>query len=102
MTVIRNSAGTIIHRSRNLAGLLRHARRAVPIAATFADSPQPCEGDSRYRLTILFHNGDVATSAYADPIVCARFLNSRRSWPRLRVEGPRAFRDEYASGRRLL
>lgn len=102
MTIIRNANGDIIHRSRNLAGLLRHARRAVPIEASFADSPQPCDGDSRFRLIVRFDNGDVATSAYADPIVCARFLNSRRSWPRLAVYGPPAFLAEYAIGRRLL
>lgn len=102
MTIIRNANGAIIRRSANLRGLLEHARRAVPISASFADSPQPCEGDSRFRLIVRFDNGDIATSAYASPIVCARFLNSRRSWPRLAVDGPADFLAEYASRRKLL
>lgn len=101
MTIIRNKRGDIISRSRNLRGLLDHARKQLPIRATFSDSPEPCKGDNRYRLIVYFANGDFATSAYASPIVCARFLNSRRSWPALEVFGPPEFISEYASGRRL-
>lgn len=86
---IRNERGEVIRRSRDLRGLLDHARREVPYCATLAEC---AEG---YALTVYFTNGDRADSPFADPTVCAEFLAARRTWHALAVFGPDRFVNRY-------
>ncbi len=105
MTIIRNAAGDIIRRSSNLRGMIDHARRVAPVRAEFVrscaaklhpDEPAPTV------LVVYYANGDAAVSRYAQADIAGRFLNSRRSWPRLAVSGDPAFVAAYASGCKLL
>ena len=96
MTTIRNMAGKTVRTSRTLRGLIDHARRAVPVAATLAELPG---GGGRYCLLVAFGNGDTAESNWADWRVAADWLANRRAWPDLAVFGHAGFVARY-TGRR--
>lgn len=96
MTTIRNMNGATVRTSRNLRGLVDHARRAVPLSATLADLPG--EG-CRYCLLVAFGNGDAAESIWADWRVAADWLANRRAWPDLAVFGRADFVARYTARR---
>lgn len=96
MATIRNLDGATVRTSRNLRGLIDHARRAVPKAATLAELPG--EG-GRYCLLVAFGNGDTAESLWADWRVAADWLANRRAWPALAVFGHGGFTARYIARR---
>ena len=86
-------AGNIIRTSRNLRGLLDHARRTAPVSASLEPHPQ-CPG--YFLLVVTFETGETCTSKWASWSVCADWLQARRSWPRLQVTGPAEWVARYA------
>lgn len=97
-TVITNAEGREIRRSRNLRGLLDHARREVPETARL----EPSASDSwAWILTVNFANGDSAVSIWQDWTVCADWLAGRRAWPALRADGWPPFAARYQRARGL-
>ncbi len=94
MTIrIHAPAGNIIRTSRDLRGLLDHARRTEPLSARLEPHPR-CPGHSL--LTVTFESGETCTSKWADWRVCADWLQARKSWPRLQVTGPAEWVARYA------
>lgn len=77
MSVILNSAGQVIRRSRNLRGLLDHARRSEVISVAVMLKP---ERPGYYDYRVTFANGDSATDVFADWRVAADFTAARRTW----------------------
>ena len=89
MTIVTDKRGQTVRTSRNLRGMIDHGRRAAPVAACYSWP----DG-----LAVTYDNGDTARSPYASPEVAGRFLNSRRSWPRLAASGDAVFVATYLSG----
>ena len=87
MTLIYDKTGAIVRRSRNLRGLLEHARRVVPVSARLERLHSSGPDTGFYRLCVRFHNGDIAVSPFSDWRVAADWCRSRRSWGRLAFEG---------------
>lgn len=98
---VLNASGEVIRQSRNLRGLLDHARRSPVERVELLELDEELEHAS-YLMAAHHVNGDTSLSPYASPVVCARFLSSRKSWGRIEVFGPPEFMAEYATGRRLL
>lgn len=86
--------GHQIRQSRNLRGLLDHARRNVPQAAALYPHPK-APGFSL--LIVTFDNGDTCASKWADWRVCADWLAARRSWGLIALTGPLEWRERYDS-----
>jgi len=92
-TYIHVSGGGPDRRSKNLRGLLDHARRVDPIAASLVENAPGAKAP--YELTVYFANHDAAFSDWQDWRVAARWLAARRSWPALMVRGFEPFCKEY-------
>ena len=75
-------------RSKNLRGLIEHARHVEPcgvyLSRYYYDETRK---EWPYMLRVTFANGDTAESGFSDPIVAARFIMSRESWPPVAVYG---------------
>lgn len=80
-TLIYNEEGEQIRESRNLRGLLDHARRVAPVSIHCG--PPDSQGYSV--ITVFFANCDYAVTNWADWRVAADWFRSRRSWPKLTV-----------------
>lgn len=105
MSIIRNQYGETIRRSRNLRGILDHARR-VPVSGAVLQSVnramipelrEMCNKSygAKYLLTVKYDNGDRGYSPFQDWRVCADWLAARRSWGPFAVTGPVEFRTRY-------
>jgi hypothetical protein len=93
MTVrIYGPTGNLERSSRNLRGLLDHARRTLPQSARLEPHPH-CAG--YYLLTVRFETGETCSSKWADWRVCADWLQARRSWPALQVQGLQEWAERY-------
>lgn len=97
MTIIRDTYGKVIRRSRNLRGLVDHASRLMVTAVEFLDtdgrllellgsyaehekagvSPYGCR---RYEMRVTYANGDIGQAFWADWRVAADWLANRRTW----------------------
>ena len=75
MVEIHNREGRVIHRSRNLRGILDHGRTVGIQSATGELLPH-----SRGRLLVHFGDGSTAEAQFASFTVLERWLHSRRSW----------------------
>lgn len=75
MIEIVNPQGVVIHRSRNLRGILDHARRTWLEAAVAWPAP-----GGRGRLSVTFGDGATCVTAFADFTVLCCWLQARRSW----------------------
>lgn len=64
-----------IRTSRNLRGILDHARR-VPVDYAVATR----DSDGGAILSIIFTNGDYTRTSFASYTVARNWINSRRSW----------------------
>lgn len=64
-----------IRTSRNLRGILDHARR-VPVERVSA----MCDSDGGAILHIEFNNGDYSRVSFASYIVARKWVHSRHSW----------------------
>lgn len=68
-------SGKIIRRSRNLRGLLDHARRTAVLSA-YVRNCDHGEAD----LIVQYANGNFGTAHFASFAVCRDWVRSRRSW----------------------
>jgi hypothetical protein len=76
--VIRNSEGEVIRRSKNLAGLRRHASK---VGIKSLEVARNSDGSSGGVLRVKFANGDWCDTGFASyHVMCAHFLAGRRSW----------------------
>ena len=75
MVEICNAQGQVIHRSKNLRGILDHARRTWVQQAVAAPAP-----DGKGILHVTFGDGSTCQTAFADFTVLCWWLGSRRSW----------------------
>lgn len=66
--------GKVIHRSRNLRGLLDYARRNSVQAVSINRLPEGA------MLIVRFFNGATCSTAFADCSVCIGWIKARRSW----------------------
>jgi hypothetical protein len=103
MTIIYNSAGQSIRKSRNLRGLMDHMRRQVPIAATLTDTDgrflteeQAGQPVRRYELAVAFDNGDTALCYWADWRVCKDWIKARRGMRGMRLLMPATMASQAA------
>lgn len=83
MTIVYDHTGAIIARSKNLRGLLDHARRVPPVSARLVRFSY----DGPYQLRVKFSNGSYAIAPFADWRVAADWIKARRSWGRIDVDG---------------
>ena len=67
--------GEITHRSRNLRGILDHARRTPVIGATVMR-----KGHGEATLFVRYADGSVGVSEFASYAVCKHWISCRRSW----------------------
>lgn len=81
MTKIYNVSGQLIRQSRNLRGLLDHARREIPVTIECGLR----DVDSNYPIRVTFDNGDYAWTRFADWRVAADWFAARRRWGRLEI-----------------
>jgi len=86
MIEIVNADGKVIHRSRNLRGILDHARRTWIEEAVARPAPE-----GRGFLRVTFGDGSTCQTEFADFTVLCWWLRSRRSWAGVRRIGPRLF-----------
>lgn len=95
-TVILDANEREIRRSRNLRGLLDHARRKAPKIARL----EPSATDSgAWILTVTFDGGDTALSRWQDWTVCADWIAARRSWREITAIGWPPFVARYERAR---
>ena len=86
--VVMSATGALLHRSKNLRGLLDFARKSAPVGVDLV----PAEGlPGYYSLAVVFECGATAYSTWADWRVCADWITARRSWPHVRVSGAKYF-----------
>jgi hypothetical protein len=74
-TQIYNKENELIRTSRNLRGLLDHARRELPVTVDLRETER-----GYFDLRVGFLNGDYAWSRWASWRVAADWLRARRSW----------------------
>ena len=79
MIEIYSREGKVIHRSRNLRGILDHARKVGIQSAT-----GELLAHGRGRLLVRFGDGSAAEAQFASFTVLERWLHSRRSWAGVR------------------
>lgn len=77
MSEIMDSTGKVIRRSRNLRGLLDHARRVEVASVAVLLMP---DRPGYYDYRVGYVNGDKAGAVFADWRVAADFTAARRSW----------------------
>lgn len=76
MTVeIRDTDMRIVRTSRNLRGILDHARRTPVRQVNVCDAI-----DGGALITVFYSNGDHCTTDFASRSVCEQWVKSRRSW----------------------
>jgi hypothetical protein len=76
MTVkIRNADMNVIRTSRNLRGILDHARRVPVRQVSVADHI-----DGGALISVYYDNGDSCTTEFASRSVCEGWVKARRSW----------------------
>jgi len=102
MTIVTSSTGAIVRRSRNLRGLLDHARTVAPEAIILTDtdgqfltSAEAGQEVRRYCVDVRFANGDYGRTFFADWRIAADWFRARRSWGTLPVHGDPRFIDRY-------
>lgn len=86
MIEIVDPRGRIIHRSRNLRGILDHARRTWVEEAVAT----PAE-EGKGILSVTFGDGATCRTEFASYQVLCWWLRSRRSWAGVRRIGPDMF-----------
>lgn len=94
-TIIRNKAGDVIRRSRNLRGVLDYARDVSPVEKV--ELPERSKGP--YPIAFTFYDGSRADTTFEDWRVAARWVAARRSWGRPVLFGMRRFIDMYRETR---
>jgi len=72
----------VLHRSRNLRGLLDHARRAGPPVCVTLRRVGPMSALQPFRMVATFPDGSQGFAAWADWRVAGDWLRARRSWGR--------------------
>ena len=84
MHEIRDKSGAVAARSRNLRGIRAHASKR-PVKAVYV---RRCD-DGTAELTLLWHNGDLATVPFASFRVLLKTLSNWRSiqGARLSIDG---------------
>lgn len=86
MIEIVDLRGRIIHRSRNLRGILDHARR------TWVEEAEATPGEEgKGILHVTFGDGSTCRTEFASYQVLCWWLRSRRSWAGARRIGPDLF-----------
>jgi hypothetical protein len=75
MVVITNTQGQVVHRSRNLRGIVDHARR-VGLASACADPST----DGRGRLCVTFADATSSRVEFASYTALCNWLHARRAW----------------------
>jgi len=93
VSIIMDSHGTVIHRSRNLAGLRAYARKSEVVAVTVQDTDKVDilarmaehgrtgeDNPRRYSFVVQYRNGAVGRDYFADWRIAADFIANRRSW----------------------
>ena len=87
MIEIVNTHGKVIHRSRNLRGILDHARRTWVEEAVVCPAAQ-----GRGLLSVIFGDGSTCRTEFADFTVLCWWLRARRSWAGVRrISGSNLF-----------
>jgi hypothetical protein len=79
MIQIVRSDSTIAHRSKNLRGLLDHARRVGLISAQAFPIEDGCGV-----LAVAFRDGCICVTVFQSFIVLCHWLQARRSWTGVR------------------
>jgi len=87
MIEILDKTGRVIRRSKNLRGILDHARREYVVEARVEHDPAdlPLQRRDGYRVTFVYGNGDSAVAHFADWRVFIQWIHNRRSWGMQRV-----------------
>lgn len=67
--------GAYLHQSRNLRGLLDHARRDTPVSVTITPDPAPYTGATA---RIVFRSGAYCRVSFASSAVCRLFFDTRK------------------------
>lgn len=78
-TKVYDPYGKLLSHSRNLRGLLEHARRVVP-ETVLCGSP---DLDGSYPVRVGFADGSYAWTAFSDWRVAADWFATRATWPPL-------------------
>jgi len=86
MIEIVDASGKVIHRSRNLRGILDYARHTW-IEEAVAQPAQEGKGI----LSVTFGDGCTCMTEFADFTVLCWWLRCRRSWAAVRRIGPDLF-----------
>jgi hypothetical protein len=77
--IVNPDTGEVVRKSKNLRGILDHARRVgVKDAQAFYDHGTVTKGGGLLR--VEFGDGNMVYAAFADYAVLNRWLKARRSW----------------------
>jgi hypothetical protein len=93
MSLIYSPSGEVIHESRNLRGLLDHARRVgPPVSFHLVRDVSPRVGAWQpYHVAAFYPDGSRGVSRFADKYAAAFFLAARRSWRGVKACGDSDF-----------
>lgn len=83
VTIQRGRA--IVHRSKNLRGLLDHARRAGPPVTVALKQARPMRDAQPFQMTVTYPDGTTGRAAWASWRVAADWVRARRAWAGVRV-----------------
>lgn len=98
MSVIYSPSGEVIHESRNLRGLLDHARRVGPPVSfhLVRDVSPRTRAGLPYHVAAFYPDGSRGVARFADWRVAAVFLAARRSWRGVKACGDSEFVARFA------